>query len=450
MRIISANLNQRLGNTLVRSRVEAWLASYTPDLFLSQEPFQLMTSARPDLAGFRLLATNPLTSCWIAGEQSTPAVLQLSDRWQKILLDGLTLHNVYLSPYSAKERCGQLQAIAADLSASTIPVIVGDFNLAPRPEDGVFGDSPSTFTTAGERKALTALLNAGALFDSTRPGDGCDPAFTFERTIQDQASRFRCDLALISECLRSSVRVVYDHSVRERALGFTDHSAVILDIADLPVRVGHGSLSAPIAVARPSRTQPAGGWTSATLAAASHKTAMRRRAPSQIARNLVAQGVLKELGVKSILDFGCAYGADEEFYRENGLLANGFDIEPRFGRAQISDAVFDLVTVVYVVNVLPTLDDRFAAVRAAAERVKPGGYILLVARSDSAIAREAQRRHWEPFNDGWISNPDRGTFQKGIRHSELAWLLGAVAMPIWSCGLRCSAEVAWALGRKHV
>ncbi len=67
--------SQRLGNASVRSRVEAWLAAYAPDLFLSQEPFQLMMSDRPNLAGFRLLATNPLTSRWIAEQHANPTVV---------------------------------------------------------------------------------------------------------------------------------------------------------------------------------------------------------------------------------------------------------------------------------------------------------------------------------------------------------------------------------------
>jgi len=184
------------------------------------------------------------------------------------------------------------------------------------------------------------------------------------------------------------------------------------------------------------------------VATASHKTAIRRSEPSQIARNLVAQGVLSDLGVKKILDFGCAYGTDVDFYLAEGLEAFGYDIESRFSRTDIPDGVFDLVTVVYVVNVLLSLDDRLNAIRAAAVKVSPGGHLLIVARSESAIAKEAQRGKWKRFNDGWISSLNKGTFQKGILHSELAWLLGAVGMPVAPCGLRCSSEVAWILGRK--
>lgn len=161
------------------------------------------------------------------------------------------------------------------------------------------------------------------------------------------------------------------------------------------------------------------------------------------------RAVLTDLGVKSILDFGCAYGVDVAVYRESGFEADGYD-EPRFGMAEMPDRLYDLVTVIYVVNVLPTIEDRLAAIRCAAQRVKPGGYLLLAARSESAIAKEAQRGRWKPFNDGWISSPEKGTFQKGIRQVELAWLLGAVRMEPCPCGLRCSSEVAWMLARKRV
>ena len=67
-------------------------------------------------------------------------------------------------------------------------LIVGDFKLAPRLEDGVFGTSPSKFTGAGERKAFRALLTAGVLFDATCPAKGKRPEFTFERLVKDQTA----------------------------------------------------------------------------------------------------------------------------------------------------------------------------------------------------------------------------------------------------------------------
>jgi hypothetical protein len=139
---------------------------------------------------------------------------------------------------------------------------------------------------------------------------------------------------------------------------------------------------------------------------------------------------------------------DLDVHTQRGLIADGYDLKPTFGWAEVPKGSYDLVTAVYVVNVLSTLEDRLAAARSASAKVRPGGYLLLVARSESAIAKEAERGQWERVNDGWISNPAKGTFQKGIPHTELAWLLGAAGMPICACRLKCSSDVAWILGRK--
>ena len=48
MRIISANLNQRLGNGMARARFESWLLVQAPDLLLAQEPFKPVNQTRPD------------------------------------------------------------------------------------------------------------------------------------------------------------------------------------------------------------------------------------------------------------------------------------------------------------------------------------------------------------------------------------------------------------------
>jgi hypothetical protein len=250
---------------------------------------------------------------------------------------------------------------------------------------------------------LAYLLTSARLIDATCPGDRVKPQFTFERITKGQPSKFRCDLALVSERLGASVVASYDHSVRTGDRAFTDHSAVIVDVRDVSIRV--------VPVELLAAGQQASG--SVPAAKASHKTAIKRSEPSQIASNLVAQGVLKELAAKSILDFGCGYGMDVTFYRQRGFAADGYDLEPKFGWAEVPKRSYDLVTAVYVVNVLPTLEDRLAAVRSAAAKVRPGGRLLLVARSESAIAKEAERGKWGRFNDGWISIPAKGDISKG-------------------------------------
>jgi hypothetical protein len=106
MRIVSANLNQRLGNPNTRSRVERWLDTVGPDLFLAQEPFNPRQNERLALAGYRLVSTSPLVSCWVAQVHASPTIIEHSDRWHEVSLSGVSVHNVYLSPdFSGERHC---------------------------------------------------------------------------------------------------------------------------------------------------------------------------------------------------------------------------------------------------------------------------------------------------------------------------------------------------------
>ena len=238
MRIVSVNLNQRLGNASVRARVEAWLQVVDPDLFLSQEPFKPQSAdERPQLAGYKLMATSPLISSWVADKYAAAAVLHRSERWHEISAGALAVHNVYLSPYSSKERREMLVQIAAEVGRAGrhADIVVGDFNLAPRPADGRVGDGVSNVTRLGERKAFATLLKSGSLYDSTCPEAENPTEMTFERFRNNSWSRFRCDLALLSHSLRRSTAVTCDHSVRNGGHAFTDHSAIIVDC-----QIAHG------------------------------------------------------------------------------------------------------------------------------------------------------------------------------------------------------------------
>ncbi|MCZ2077746.1 MAG: hypothetical protein LC130_22420 [Bryobacterales bacterium] len=232
MRIASANLNQRLGNPVARSRVELWLGAKAPDLFLSQEPFKRGQQDRPAIVGYRLVSTSPLVSSWIAQKHACPKIIEHSERWHEIRHNGVSAHNVYLSPSSSAERRAMLDELASamrDTDADAI-VITGDFNLAPRAEDGLFGTQPSTFTKPAERRAFEDLLRSADLVDATRPSPGGILEFTFERVQQGRRTRFRCDLALMSSHIFDRAVVMYDHTVRAMPDAFTDHSALIVDM----------------------------------------------------------------------------------------------------------------------------------------------------------------------------------------------------------------------------
>lgn len=437
MRIVSVNLNQRLGRVSSRRAVEAWLADQRPDLLLTQEPWR--PEGKPiSLGGFHLVQATPHLATWVAREVAKPQASIMDPRWQILKLPSLTIHNIYLSPYSSRARTEILNCLAEQLHADQPAVVLGDFNLAPRPSDGLFGDSPSLFTKSAERHAFRELLESAKLVDLT---SGTTPEFTFERVQKGKLIRFRCDLGLLSACLADKSVARYDHAVRA-ADGFTDHSAIIVDLpvsttARSPVVGGatedHDDIPLPI---------------EDQFVSASYKTAIKRSEPSQVARALGENSILPNLKVESILDFGCGYGVDVDYYRECGFFADGYDREPKFGHTTVRRERYDLVTMVYVVNVLPSASARLDAVRCAARHVRPGGYLLLAARSEAAVQAEAQKGHWQPLNDGWISSPSKNTFQRGIPSAELGWLVGAAGLEYVQVPLSLSRDSSFVFGRR--
>jgi len=102
--------------------------------------------------------------------------------------------------------------------------------------------------------------------------------------------------------LLPSASIAYDHSVRVGKSAFTDHSAIVVSLPDISASTAEVS-KAETAVARPVEP-PADTLTISPGDA--HKTAIRRREASQIARALSEQDFLDRLGVQSILDVGCA------------------------------------------------------------------------------------------------------------------------------------------------
>lgn len=142
MRILSANLNQRIGNAQARAKFESWLGSQTATLILGQEPFTPSRNERPPLDGYKLISTSRMISCWLANGIPVPTVVEHTERWHEIFLGDVSIHNVYLSPHSSKKRTAVLLALRSLIADGRRgkTIVLGDINLAPRPADGVFGD----------------------------------------------------------------------------------------------------------------------------------------------------------------------------------------------------------------------------------------------------------------------------------------------------------------------
>jgi hypothetical protein len=80
---------------------------------------------------------------------------------------------------------------------------------------------------------------------------------------------------------------------------------------------------------------------------------------------------------------------------------------------------YDLITIVFVLNVLPDPWQRLEVLHNASGYLADKGRMLVVCRSPSAIERIAATGRWPRHNDGFWSSESKGTFQRGISVQEL-------------------------------
>ena len=98
--------------------------------------------------------------------------------------------------------------------------------------------------------------------------------------------------------------------------------------------------------------------------------------------------------VRAVLDYGCGRGADVDYFRSLGMDAVGYDPHVPFGFAESPTGLFMVVTVIFVLNVLPTVEDRLEVLRGAAARLAPDGVLFVATRSSAAVRTEAARGGW--------------------------------------------------------
>ncbi|MFD5747012.1 methyltransferase domain-containing protein [Streptomyces sp. NPDC127033] len=430
--LASVNLNKRLGTAGARSDLSAWLREHGVSAVLTQEPFKPADRMPPALGGFTFAGGDGRLAAWTSEDLVPPAVSTPRTWVQRIEMEWLLVFQVHLDAYAGASRAAQLAELSAMAAAEDgRPLLVcGDFNLAPRPEDGVFGEESSTFTTESERLALRQLMRGAGLVDTTAE---TAPAFTFERVVSGKPSRFRCDLALLSDHLTATATVTSDATVRTGPKAFTDHSALLID---LPV-TGQAAEPEDVLFALSELTGQ-GSAAPAQRDYQPHRTAMNRQAPSPASR-AVTKHLTGPLGVQSVLDHGCGRGADVAHYRLAGLDAEGFDPHDDFGWPRPERTGFDLVTSMFVLNVLPDPWQRIQALKDAASFARPGGHVVVVTRSPAEITRAAADGGWTAHHDGFWSSQTKGTFQRGIDLGEITALAhraglvpaaGAPALPL--------------------
>lgn len=159
------------------------------------------------------------------------------------------------------------------------------------------------------------------------------------------------------------------------------------------------------------------------------KTAIHRKEPTPVARKLMTI-IRSNPKIKSVLDYGCGYGEDVRFYRGIGLQAEGYDPHLPFGWSKTPTGEFDLVTVIFVLNVLPDPWARVRVLSEAAQRLSRCGRMAVVTRSPEEIRREAEKNSWPAFNDGYWSHEGRGTFQRGLSKDEILTIAKRVGLTV--------------------
>ena len=227
MNLVSINLRKGLRNLRNRELLEAWLEKVRPNLLLIQEPLPNHVAMDIQLPSLRCFGVHP-TICFFALQSLDVYLIKDTRHWQIVTFNQFEIHNIYASSFSAKLRRELFSAIADYVRDSVkLPLILGDFNTAPKSEDGRYGGEKSSWGT-NERPEFNRILLDGRLQDVLALEYTGKQEFSLERKINGRLSQFRCDLALIRGLELDSFQCIYDHSVRTSSGAFTDHSAVCL------------------------------------------------------------------------------------------------------------------------------------------------------------------------------------------------------------------------------
>ena len=220
MRIVSLNTNRSA------KRIFEHIRGLDPDIILLQEwadhRKDRSEAAVDSFPGQIVSATRYLATVARGGFET----IHSEDRVLITRHEDTIVVNTYV-PASGPGRARRehLEHLGDILSTSELnpDIIAGDFNLAPRLEDGWHGNNYSKYTTAGERSALAEILESYGLTDM---GSKMQWEATFERMNRGKMTSFRCDLALVGG---ENWELTYEHKFRNEK-GLSDHSALILDM----------------------------------------------------------------------------------------------------------------------------------------------------------------------------------------------------------------------------
>lgn len=234
MRFASINTNKKLESEKSRQSFMNWVDKNEVEYLFVQEATRHEVDLSTLLPSLHHLGGNSLTSVWSRNRYENGAIKIVSDRFMYIELDGLKIGNLYFYSNSgeSKKRTELLSLVTSEFRESDSGLLLlGDFNISPSPADGMFGDAESDWTTPRERLAFRTLLDSCHLVDLLSASHISRQEFTIEqKSINNKQTRFRCDLALLSEQRVAGSTASYDHTTRQGEHRFTDHSGILVDI----------------------------------------------------------------------------------------------------------------------------------------------------------------------------------------------------------------------------
>ena len=163
----------------------------------------------------------------------------------------------------------------------------------------------------------------------------------------------------------------------------------------------------------------------------SHKTAIYRDRWTKPGRWLYEHFFQKDnITLGSMLDFGAGKSIDSECWKKEAevLNAQAYDKHEQSGfpgRGNRPDGQkFELVTVIFVLNVVETDQDRIKILNDAMQYVKPDGYIFIATRNKKDIAKAAKNGNWTKLPSGaFVSSPSKHTIQCGVDDQDIQSLV---------------------------
>lgn len=248
MRVASLNLQKGLHTASKRAGLERWVETWSPDVLLVQEPCAHGRSAPSEVGGYELKGGNTYVSAYLRPGLKSATPEGIHERVQLLDFGAVTLCNAYFPHESRSARASLFRLIAERLRErrSRSAAVFGDFNMAPRPEDGRHGDDEAKqWTGVDERAALQELLEGHDLVDVFAERAPTVEPFTYEKVNRNKRTRFRCDFVLATRSWSEPTKapLFIDHGTRRGSGRFTDHSGIVFDIPSRGVKAS-GRVSA--------------------------------------------------------------------------------------------------------------------------------------------------------------------------------------------------------------